>query len=127
MNQPFSVVRLVLLLSLKWLLSCPNTLLSLSVASWALTQDSYFCCALPEFTSNVYNVAVYLRDKVAETTVCMLITLCMKLPWFCHTKRGQLFCNCPLFVITIVPRLFFAGKTSRDVLSFCCCLKMAKN
>ena len=40
----------------------------------------------------------------------ILITLCMKLSWFCHTNSGQLFCNCPLFVIALVPGLFFGGK-----------------
>ena len=34
----------------------------------------------------------------------------MKLPWFCHTNSGQLFCNCPLCVIALVPGLFFGGK-----------------
>ena len=43
-------------------------------------------------------------------TVYGLITLCMKLSWFCHTNSGQLFCNCPLFVIALVPGLFFGGK-----------------
>ena len=40
----------------------------------------------------------------------VVITLCMKLSWFCHTNRGQLFCNCPLFVIALVPGLFLGGK-----------------
>ena len=39
-----------------------------------------------------------------------LITLCMELSWFCHTNSGQLFCNCPLFVIAPVPGLFFGWK-----------------
>ena len=34
-----------------------------------------------------------------------VIKICMKLPWF-----WQLFCNCPLFVIALVPGLFFGGK-----------------
>ena len=34
----------------------------------------------------------------------------MKLPWFCHTNNGQLFYNCLLFVIALVPGLFFGGK-----------------
>ena len=34
----------------------------------------------------------------------------MKLSWFCHTNSGQLFCNCPLFVIALVPGLFLGGK-----------------
>ena len=37
-------------------------------------------------------------------------TLCMKLSWFCHTNSGQLFCNCPLFVIALVPGLFFGDE-----------------
>ena len=45
----------------------------------------------------------------------------MKLPWFYHTSRGQLFCNCPR------SRPPFCRETSRDVLSLCCCLKMAEN
>ena len=40
----------------------------------------------------------------------LLITLCMKLSWFHHTNGGQLFCNCPLFVIALAPGLFFGGK-----------------
>ena len=39
-----------------------------------------------------------------------IITLCMKLSWFFHTNSGQLFCNCPLFVIALVPGLFSGGK-----------------
>ena len=39
-----------------------------------------------------------------------LITLYMKLSWFCHTNSGQSFCNCPLFVIALVPGLFFGEK-----------------
>ena len=39
-----------------------------------------------------------------------IITLCMKLSLFCHTNSGQLFCNCPLFVIALVPGLIFGGK-----------------
>ena len=51
--------------------------------------------------------------------VCRLITLCMKLPWFCHTNGGQLVCNCPR------SRPLFWRET--DVLSLCCCLRMAEN
>ena len=40
----------------------------------------------------------------------------MKLPWFSYTNSGQLFCNCPLFVIAIVPGLFFGGKPAE----MCC-------
>ena len=46
----------------------------------------------------------------------VLITLCIKLPWFCHTNSRQLFCNCPLFVIALVPGLFFGGKPDK----MCC-------
>ena len=42
-----------------------------------------------------------------------VITLCMKLLWFCHTNSGQLFCNCSLFVIALVPGLFFGGKPAK--------------
>ena len=45
----------------------------------------------------------------------------MKLSWFCHTNSRQLFCNCPR------SRPLFWRETTRDVLSFCCCLKMAEN
>ena len=53
-----------------------------------------------------------------------LITLCMKLPWF----RFQLFCNCPPFVIGLVPALFLVGNQQRvrKLLSLCCCLKWLK-
>ena len=56
-----------------------------------------------------------------EKYVFYIITLCIKLSWFCHTNSGQLFGNCPR------SRPLFLGKTSRDILSFCCCLKMAEN
>ena len=39
------------------------------------------------------------------------ITLCMKLPWFCHTKH-----SCPLFVTALVPGLFSGGKPAET----CC-------
>ena len=42
--------------------------------------------------------------------ILLIITLCMKLSWFRQTNSGQLFCNCPLFVIALVPGLFFGGK-----------------
>ena len=45
----------------------------------------------------------------------------MKLPWFCHSNNGQLLCNCLRF------RPLFWRETNRDMLSFCCCLKMAEN
>ena len=44
-----------------------------------------------------------------------VITLCMKLSWFCHTNRGHLFCNCPLFEIALVPGLFLAENQTRRV------------
>ena len=34
----------------------------------------------------------------------------MKLSSFCHTDSEQLFCNCPLFVFSLVPGLFFGGE-----------------
>ena len=63
----------------------------------------------------------------AFKTITSLIILCVKLSWFCHTNRGQLFCNGLLFVIALVPGLFFGGKARWDMLSFCCCFKMAEN
>ena len=66
------------------------------------------------------------RLTIPSNVFCIIITLCRKLPWFCHTNSGQLFCNCPLFVIALVPGLFLR-ETRRDVLSFCCCFKMAEN
>ena len=45
-----------------------------------------------------------------STIVNILITLCMKLSWFCQTNSGQLFCNCPLFVIALVPGFIFGRK-----------------
>ena len=52
----------------------------------------------------------YLLTTFTSGAVTQLITLCMKLSWFCHTNSGQLFCNCPLFVIALVPGLFFGRK-----------------
>ena len=40
----------------------------------------------------------------------------MKLSWFCHTNSGQLYCNCPPFVIALVPGLFSGGKPDKT----CC-------
>ena len=37
----------------------------------------------------------------------LVITLCMKLPLFCHTNSGQLFCDCPR------PRPLFGGKSAK--------------
>ena len=52
----------------------------------------------------------YFKCKPLRKVIIVVITLCMKLSWFCHTNSGQLFCNCPLFVIALVPGLFFGGK-----------------
>ena len=51
---------------------------------------------------------------IYHTLIKLVITLCMKLPLFCHTNRGQLFCNCPLFVIALV--FFLGGKPAE---TFC--------
>ena len=68
-----------------------------------------------------------LSQNFCFLTITDLITICMKLPWFCHTNSKQLFCNGPLFVIALVPCFFFWQETRRGVLSFCCCCKMAEN
>ena len=52
--------------------------------------------------------------KVTEFQI--VITLCMKLSWFCHTNGRQLFCNCLLFVIALVPGHFFYRKPNET----CC-------
>ena len=56
---------------------------------------------------------LYLNSSIEGDNVFLfsiLITLCMKLSWFCHTNSGQLFCNCPLFVTALGPGLFFGAK-----------------
>ena len=53
---------------------------------------------------------ILMGPIIMWSIIMSLITLCMKLSWFCHTNSGQLFCNCPLFVIALVPGLFFGGK-----------------
>ena len=56
------------------------------------------------------------EEMLFQSNSKILITLCMKLSWFCHTNSRQLFCNCPLFVIALVPGLFFGGKPDQT----CC-------
>ena len=68
----------------------------------------------------------YLGCNCCMQSIKLLITFCMKLPWFCQTNSGQLFCNCPLFVIALSRPLFWR-ETSQDLLSFCRCFKMAEN
>ena len=62
--------------------------------------------------SRTYLFKGSLKDLIAFEIIQLqrIITLCMKLSWFCHTNSGQLFCNCPLFVIALVPGLLFGGK-----------------
>ena len=48
---------------------------------------------------------------LSATVITYIITLCMKLSWFCHTNSGQLFCNCPVFVIALVPIIFYGDET----------------
>ena len=59
--------------------------------------------------------------QYTHTIIPIIITLFMKLAQSRHTNSGQLFCNCPSFVIALVPDLFFGGKTVRKLLSLCCC------
>ena len=76
-----------------------------------------------------------LPHKTFQTTIKNIITLCMKVPWFYYSNRRQLFCNCPLFVIALVPDLFLAENqlilfescshfVVPTLFSLCCCLKL---
>ena len=56
--------------------------------------------------TNFSNQKFELINVNSFCSIFHLITLFMKLPWFCHINSGQLFCNCPLFAIAIVPGLF---------------------
>ena len=58
------------------------------------------------------SVCDIIKRNVIEVTICVhtingVITPCMKLFWFCHTNSRQLFCNCLLFVIALVPGLLY--------------------
>ena len=73
----------------------------------------------PRRSIKEYGTVGCTKDNVGKgkriIIVDCIITLCMKLSWFCHTNSGQLFCNCPLFVIALVPGLFLAGNQTRRV------------
>ena len=55
------------------------------------------------FLIKIADKGTTLNGKHTNTLDIGLITLCMKLPWFCHTNSGQFFRNCSLFVIALVP------------------------
>ena len=74
---------------------------------WFLKKVLHF----PKFAHNLFVL------KICDTrSIQFVITLCMKLPWFCHTNSRQLFCNCQLFAVALVPGLFFGGKPNET----CC-------
>ena len=75
-----------------------------------------FLCFLP-ISVNVLVIAwmIFNINRYSSIKIWCLITLCMKLPWFCHTNIGQLFCNCPLFETALLPDLSFGGKQTRRV------------
>ena len=72
-------------------------------------------------------LGTFYHDSMRAKMFKTFFTLCMKLRWFCHKNSGQLFCNCLLFVIVLVPALFSGGKPAETCCHSCCCFKMAEN
>ena len=71
-----------------------------------------------EIVDNILQLDVLKNMRQIKSYADMfqaLITLCMKLSWFGHTNSGQLFCNCPLFVIALIPGLFLVGNQMRHI------------
>ena len=62
--------------------------------------------------SSYYLFAVSFQSDHVFQVFHLVITLCMKEPWFRHTNSRQSFCNCLPFVIALVPDLFFGWKSA---------------
>ena len=96
-------------------LSCCATQLSCRIRGYvdAAIDSLTICEALQDAEPFLAALVRSILQHIFHEYLCpvtFLITLCMKLFWFCHTNSGQLFCNGPLFVIALVPGLFFGGK-----------------
>ena len=73
-----------------------------------ICQSHFSLVRLTAMVVTINEVSSYLCKIL--TLIMFRITPWMKLLWFCHTNSGQLFCNCPVFVIVLVPGLFCGGK-----------------
>ena len=89
---------------------CKMTNLSGSMVPVLMQFPAMFTLCWMHFGRTFVMGTSVLSQNVCFLTIADLITLCMKLPWFCHTNSKQLFCNGPLFVIALVPCFFFGRK-----------------